>query len=83
MKTSSKRDLFVKYDKWDIIQIEKNDVFSEKFTGDRVYGDVLQEILSQDIQIMRKIEYDTICKTIELKKDSKIAPLYIKKPNIS
>ncbi len=83
VKASSKRDLFVKYQKWDIIQIEKNSIFEEKFRGKEIFGDIRSDVFERDIHVNAEVDYMSICKHLTLQNNTKIAPLYIKKPNIS
>ena len=79
IKSSSKRDLFVKYDKSATIEIVKNEDFLQKQTYNKVYGDAK----IWDIQCIWVDNYETIFHKIELQGLESVAPLYIKKPNIS
>jgi len=78
-KKSSKRDLFVKRSENAIIEIVQNDVFLAEYSDKTVYGDIW------DIHTLcdASVEYSTILKSLQLKKEKSIEPLYIKKPNIS
>lgn len=82
-KASSKRDLFVKYKKWDIIQIQSNITFEEHLQTQIIYGDMNQQVFTKPLHIIWYVDYNKICKNLKLRNDIKIAPLYIKKPNIS
>jgi len=94
IKSSSRRDLFVKYKKSDKIEIVKNDDFiktiihhpsgaSFNTKGSKVYWDLSNNILSERIEVISKIDYNKIIKNIIFQKNKLIEPLYIKKPNIS
>lgn len=83
VKASSKRDLFVKYEKWDIIQIVSNDDFENLLQTDIIYWDVNHDRFTKQYKIYNDIDYKNICSSTKLQNLKKIAPLYIKKPNIS
>lgn len=102
IKSSSRRDLFVKYKKSDKIEIVKNDDFIKTIIhhpsealplkgvprplntkGSKVYWDLSNNILSERIEVISKIDYNKIIKNIIFQKNKLIEPLYIKKPNIS
>ncbi len=79
VKTSSKRDMFVKNWKNDIIQVVKNETFVTE-SGDRqVYGDVE----SLWLNIHTDIDYTVFLRDVDLVQEKTISPLYVKKPNIS
>ncbi len=78
-KVSSRRDLFVKTGENAIITIMKNDDFIEKYKDTQVYGDGILE----DLDVDTTINYEHILKRLSLGVEKQIAPLYIKKPNIS
>ena len=89
IKSSSRRDLFVKYKKNDKIQIVPNDKFILKW---KIYWDLNNNLLSEKINIISNINYTKIISNIVFKtndswkkiyKTKLIEPLYIKKPNIS
>lgn len=89
IKSSSKRDLFVKFKNSDNIQIIKNDDFLNSFSKERlstlqvIFWDISNNIISEKIKVNSKINYEKIIKNISLKDNKIIEPLYIKKPNIS
>lgn len=82
VKSSSKRDLFVKYTKSDTIQIVQNE---ELLVPDTqiVYGDSEVTRFDESLEIRTHIDYTVIIKNIILEKKKILEPLYIKKPNIS
>ncbi len=80
IKNSSRRDLFVKYQKSDIIQVVKNENF--KFSW-KIYWDIWNNLLSEKIETISDIDYTKIIKNIEFQDNTLIEPLYIKKPSIS
>jgi len=91
IKSSSRRDLFVKYKKYDKIEIVKNEdfinfikksIFSKENTW-LVYWDLSNNILSEQIKVNSEINYEKIIKNITFQNNDKIEALYIKKPNIS
>ena len=80
IKSSSRRDLFVKYKKSDNIEIIKN----ENFISDwEIYWDLSNNILSESIKVNSKINYKKVIENIDFQEKKLIEPLYIKKPNIS
>lgn len=84
IKSSSRRDHFVKkVQNWEVEIIEnwKLEEFLNKNDITRVYGETWYDF--ENIEILEKIDYTRIIQKLELKKDTKIEPLYIKKPNIS
>jgi tRNA A37 threonylcarbamoyladenosine modification protein TsaB len=86
IKSSSKRDLFVKYKKSDKIQIVKNDDFIEKMSTEGfspLMWDLSNNHLSEEIEINSEINYKKVLEKITFQKNKLIEPLYIKKPNIS
>ena len=68
VKTSSKRDCFVKKDKNSKIEIITNEVLESEWI---------------DIKTIEKVNYASIIKEIKLDNKKQIEALYIKKPNIS
>ena len=82
IKSSSKRDLFVKYKKNDSIEIVKNEDFL-KNNYQEIYWDISNNILQDKIELNSKIDYKKIIKNLVFQKNKKIEALYIKKPNIS
>lgn len=83
IKSSSKRDLFVKYSKNDIIHLVSNQDFESFYQAGDVYWDTDLERFSQKISLKSEIDYEVFLQDIPLDTKKKIAPLYIKKPNIS
>mgnify|MGYP003688925045 CR=1 FL=1 len=84
IKSSSRRDHFVKLNISSNIEIIENELLEKQLIDDKikvVYWESWFEF--QNIEILEKIDYNHIIKELELKKDTKIEPLYIKKPNIS
>lgn len=79
VKTSSKRDLFVKNNKNDIIIIETNEDFLARYQGQEVYGDAK----NLDIVCNTDIDYASFIQNISFQNQKNIEPLYIKKPNIT
>lgn len=83
VKSSSKRDLFVKREKSDTIEILSNSDFEDINTQKMLYGDVDISRFEKNYTLETYIDYDICMKNIVLEKEKKLAPLYIKKPNIS
>ncbi len=83
VKSSSKRDLFVKYDEKSIIEIVTNSDFESRYTLSDIYGDTDINRFSAWYVLKDSIDYIWLMNDIQLKKEKRIAPLYIKKPNIS
>ena len=94
IKTSSKRDSFIKFSSnWDI-EILTNEYIFNKLNSNNIceiYWEVNND-LYKGIKILDKIKYENIIKNISYNKFSwgikfqklkKAIPLYIKKPNIS
>ena len=85
IKSSSKRDCFVKLEKDSKIEIIPNDellsLLKEKWIT-KVYWEANNELFPE-IQILENLDYSSIIKNIELKNLKQIEALYIKKPNIS
>lgn len=85
IKSSSKRDLFVKKAKTDKIEIVKNDDFLnylQENTIQKVYWDVVTDFL-WDIPLDFSVDYKQIITDINLDTQREITPLYLKKPNIT
>jgi len=80
IKSSSRRDLFVKYEKSSKIEIVKNEDF---ILRENIYWDLSNNILSEEIKVDSKIDYKKVLENIIFKENKLIEPLYIKKPNIS
>lgn len=81
IKSSSKRDCFFKKDSKSEIEIIENEKLSNFFNENNI-NKVYWETDIENIQIIEKIDYLNIIKTIELKDLKKLDPLYLKKPNI-
>jgi len=82
VKSSSKRDLFVKYKKNDIIHVISNGDFEAQW-HQYIFWDVSPGRFVEEIHCVSEIEYTRIVDQISLKKYKNISPEYIKKPNIS
>ena len=85
IKSSSKRDLFVKNSKTDKINIVKNDDFLEYIWENNithVHGDVATDFL-WEISLDFSPDYQKIIQNITFENHREIAPLYLKKPNIT
>lgn len=81
IKASSKRDSFFKKDENSQIEIIYNDELTNRLKSENI--EVLYwEWDLKNVEIIEKINYCDIIKNIELKKNSKIEALYVKKPNI-
>jgi len=83
VKSSSKRDLFVKYKDSDIIEVIPNSIFEEKYLGESIYGDVDIERFTKKYALNSEIDYKKNIKNISFWENKSLAPLYYKKPNIS
>ena len=84
IKSSSKRDCFVKLDKDSEIEIIENEklieILKEKNIK-KVYWDIKQDFFT-NIEILENIDYISIINQIKLDELKQIQALYIKKPNI-
>lgn len=87
IKSSSKRDSFIKKSLNSEIEIIKNDdllsyLNTEKV--DKIYWefDNIKQSLDDSIQTFEKINYSDIIKNIEFDTEKLIEPIYIKKPSI-
>ncbi len=87
VKTSSKRDVFVKYEESDIIHIETNEALSfhcKETWYSVIYWDIqIDRLWNSKYTLSSSIDYKKIIINIELLSKNIIEPLYIKKPNIS
>ena len=84
IKSSSRRDHFVKKNKNSEIEIIENwelEEYIHQNNINNVYWETGYNF--ENITILEKIDYSSIIQKLELKKYTKIEPLYIKKPNIS
>lgn len=85
IKTSSKRDCFIKKSEKLDIEILKNEEIEEYLKNNNiieVYWDSNINFLAW-IKIFDKIDYSSIIKNINFKKQNLIKAFYVKKPNIS
>ena len=83
IKSSSKRDLFVKFGKTSKIELVKNEDFiCQVDEGMCALWDVYDESVF-NFPILGEVDYERVIKNIRFSKESFIRPLYIKKPNIS
>lgn len=83
VKSSSKRDLFVKWWKSATIEVISNGDFESQCENEIIYGDTNIERFQKAFELHSEISYKNILQWLQLKQEKKIAPLYIKKPNIS
>jgi len=83
VKSSSKRDLFVKISKTDIIQVMSNGDFESLCQHDTIFWDTNPERFTKSIHIRDTIDYKKVVKNVAWSPCERISPLYIKKPNIS
>jgi hypothetical protein len=85
IKSSSKRDCFVKFNINSNIEIIENEmllnILKEKDIN-TIYGEINSDIF-KNIKIIDKIDYISIIKEIQFNNAKQIQALYIKKPNIS
>ncbi len=85
IKTSSKKDLFVKWEKSATIEVLSNDEFLKKIPKQTKWcfgnADVFFE--ERSFSLEEKYIPSEIFSKVEFQKLKKLAPLYIKKPNIS
>ncbi|MCD5380448.1 hypothetical protein LR004_00840 [Candidatus Gracilibacteria bacterium] len=86
IKSSSRRDLFVKYEINATIDIVKNEDFLEKVQNNSasdVFGDISNNSISDTLSVDSNIDYSSVINNLEFQNNKIIEPLYIKKPNIS
>ncbi len=80
IKTSSKRDSFVKISAESEIEIIQNEDRKEKLKGIKtVYWDIVLE----NIQTINEVDYEKIIKNISFQNQKIANAFYLKKPNIS
>lgn len=80
IKSSSKRDCFLKMEKESEIEIIQNEDLKERLTGIKtVYWDMILE----NIETISEVNYEKIIQNIVLKNKKIVEPYYLKKPNIS
>lgn len=83
VKSSSKRDMFVKWEKSATIEIVQNDIFETRNSSLDIYWDVNIDRFENEYNLHYEVDYAQIFQSIDLDTAQSIAPLYIKKPNIS
>lgn len=86
VKSSSKRDIFIKKQRDEEIEIISNQDFLHYLKQKdikKVYWDLINNFLEKNTLIFSKIDYDVVIKKIVFEKKNLSTPLYIKKPNIS
>ena len=85
IKASSRRDCFVQLSIASDVEIIPNELLQEHLSEkniSQIYGEKL-EFLSDQVTIVEKIDYESIIKKVVFEENTRIEPLYIKKPNIS
>ena len=85
VKSSSKRDCFVKFDEKSNIEIMENEKIKKLFLEKNIktiFWDI-DEFFFENIKIIEKIDYLSIIRNIVFTQKKQIQALYIKKPNIS
>lgn len=85
VKTSSKRDLFIKKTFDSFIEIIKNEdleIYLKENNIKTLYWELSNNI-NHEFDIISKINYENIIKSIELDNLDKIEAFYVKKPSIS
>ncbi len=81
---SSKRDLFVKYEKWAIIVVVKNEDFQSKLWDTAIiYWDIDTTRFEKSFECDSSRNYETFIWDFCLQSLQQLSPLYLKKPNIS
>lgn len=81
IKSSSKRDSFLKFSKNSDPEIISNEDLAIKLSWvSKIYWDI--DFL-EDKEIVKEVDYDEIIKNLEFQKNKKIEPYYLKKPSIS
>ena len=83
VKSSSKRDLFVKYNESAIIEVVKNEDFEKSFPWTKIYGDTNLTKFEKNFNIERQIDYESFFQDYSCEDKKTLAPLYFKKPNIT
>jgi len=83
IKSSSRRDSFLKRDKNSEIEIIKNDEVLKYLTENNINNIYWENKNIENIEIFEKIDYSAIIKNIEFENMKIIKPIYIKKPSIS
>lgn len=83
IKSSSKRDSFLKLDKNSGIIVINNDEIIELLMQNnikKIYSDI--EFL-ENLEIIKEVDYKNIIQKLKLEKNTIVSPFYCKKPNIS
>ncbi len=86
IKSSSRRDLFVKYRKNASIEIVPNNDFlvqKDLEGGEKIFWDISNNTVWEQLEVDSHIDYKKIINQLEFQDNKIIEPLYIKKPNIS
>lgn len=84
VKASSKRDLFVKKSKNNIIEVIKNEDFLNYIKSEQINTIYWEEFAwLEDIKVQKSISYVNLIKETILKDEKQIDAYYIKKPSIS
>lgn len=80
IKTSSKRDSFVKFDKNSEIEVLQNEELPSKLKDVKtIYWDIILE----NFETKNEVDYEKIIKNISFDKQKIAQAFYLKKPNIS
>lgn len=85
VKTSSKRDLFIKKTSFRDIEIISNqelELFLKDNKIKKLYWDFDTSYLREKILLTREFDYNKLIKNLDLEKNNLISPFYFKKPNI-
>lgn len=83
VKSSSKRDLFVKYNESAIIEVVKNEDFEKSFPWTIIYGDTDLMRFEREYDLEKQIDYESFFQDYICEDKKTLAPLYFKKPNIT
>jgi len=81
IKSSSKRDSFIMFEKSWKIEIINNEEIKELLNKKNIKK-IYWESSIEDLEIVENIDYISIIKELKLDKKEKLEALYIKKPNI-
>lgn len=84
IKTSSKRDLFIKKSKNNIIEIIKNEDFIDYIENNNI-KEIYWEFFSEklDIKINNEVDYKKLISKIIFEEKKQIEAFYVKKPSIN
>jgi hypothetical protein len=83
VKPSSKKDAFVQFSPEEDIRILTNEQFFEICYEKGITCVFWEEIPGSTLKFENRVNYDTIIQDVVFTSQSLVAPLYIKKPNIS